>query len=223
MAVVHMFGLLCILGATALLVIVSVGVPIWDRVDFLHAYSGQYLLGIWGETINGVSSKTKLGYNVYSSLNQNNNFSNETRRVVSRGLTYALVLNPIAAGFAGLALLAALFANTACGIFASVLAFWAFLVSIVALAVDLACFIMIRNRLNRDDPSANAHLGKAMWMIVAAAAALLLASVTVCFTHSSSKRRRDRDIETKPLATEPVMTEKRRRFPWQRKQQAAVY
>ncbi|SCV74691.1 BQ2448_7720 [Microbotryum intermedium] len=221
MGVVHYFGLLCILGATALLVIVSVGVPIWDKIDFLHAYQRQYLLGIWGETINGVSSKAKLGYNVYSLLDQNDNVSNEARRVLNRGLTYALVLNPIAAVFAGLALLAAFFANTACGIFASVLAFWAFLVSLVALAIDLACFVMIRNRLNRNDANANAHLGKAMWMVVVATAALLLASVTVCFTHS--KKRHDRDVETRPLAHETVMTEKRRRFPWQRKQQAAVY
>lgn len=119
---------------------------------------------------------------------------------VVEGLTYALVLNPIAAGFSALALLAALFANTACGILASILALWAFIVTIVALGIDLGLFVTSKRRLD-DQGVASSSYGPALWMVVAAAGALLLSSIFVCWTCGSSRKRRQRDVETRGLTT----------------------
>lgn len=82
--VVHLFGLLCLLAATALLIVVSVSLPVWDvspplldrravavpdppspqRVYFLDAAisgSGNLRMGNWGTCMGDVCSKAKLG------------------------------------------------------------------------------------------------------------------------------------------------------------------
>lgn len=136
--------------------------------------------------------------------------------------TDALVLNPIAAGVVFVAFLFGLFSNTACGVLASIMSFFAFLVTIVALALDLGLFVTARHRLNDYSDNINAMLGNAIWLVVAAAILQLIAAVTVCvslflrqqcascfltfssdsqFTSSSSKRAARRDAEARPLAT----------------------
>jgi len=185
--------MLCLLAATVLLVIVSVSVPVWKDVYFLEAtlQTGEKLkLGNWGTCIGNSCSKSKLGYDIDYILSQGG--SSRVSNAIVHGLTYALVLNPISAGLTFLALLFALGSHFALGLVASLFGFFAFIVTVVALGIDLGVFVTARHRLNNVN-GVDAMLGNATWMVVAALVAQLLGSVTVCFTHARD-RRANRDV-----------------------------
>ncbi|KAK4056383.1 hypothetical protein OIO90_002526 [Microbotryomycetes sp. JL221] len=219
----HYIGMLLILAATVLLILVSVGTPIWDQMSFLESNlvaGGNSLLrmGQWGYCFGNSCTGSSLGYNL-DFITQGSAIGNDNVDIgnfdfgdtVVEGLTYALVLNPIAAGFAAIALLAALFSNTACGIFASILAFWAFIVTLAAMAIDLGLFITTRRRLE-DRGVASVKYGPAWYMVIVAAGLLLLASMLVCCTCTSSRKRRQRDVETRGLTTGEPAPARRRGF-----------
>ncbi|KAL8276811.1 hypothetical protein RQP46_010742 [Phenoliferia psychrophenolica] len=234
LGVVHAFGLLCLLAATALLIVVSVSVPIWNSVYFLKATSGASVLtlGNWGTCLGDVCSKARLGYNVESIEINGQSAVDKGAAVVVHGLTYALVLHPIAAGFSLFALLFALGSHLVLGILGSLLSFLAFLVTLVAFGIDLGLFITAHRRLG--DLGVSVKYGNALWLVLAAVVLQLLASFTVCFTRNDS--RKNRDIETTggkggwfarrqagnqngfvDTTGQPVMSQ-RRHF-WQRKNQ----
>jgi len=193
MGVIHIFGLLCLLAATVLMVIVSVSVPVWKSVHFLEATlaNGQVItMGNWGVCIADTCSKSKLGYNIDYILSQGG--SSRISSSIVHGLTYALVLNPVAAGLSFVALLFAVGHNFILGLLGSLWAFFAFLVTVVALGIDLGVFLTARHRLNNVS-GVNAELGNAMWFVVAAMVAQLIATFTVCFTHTK-ERRANRDV-----------------------------
>ncbi|KAK4051556.1 hypothetical protein OIV83_002696 [Microbotryomycetes sp. JL201] len=228
----HWIGFLFILAATVLLILVSVGTPIWNEMDFLRARltaGGDLLrMGNWGYCYGNACTSSKLGYNL-DFITQGSAIGNSNVNIgnfnfgdtVVEGLTYALVLNPIAAGFAALALLAAVFSNTACGIFASLLAFWAFIVTLAAMAIDLGLFITTKKRL--EDRNANSVMyGPAWYMVIVAAGLLLLASMLVCCTCTSSRKRRQRDVETRGLTTGEPAPARRRGF-FGRRNEPEVY
>lgn len=80
-----------------------------------------------------VCSKSQLGYD----LSFLNNGSEGISTSVVHGLTYALILTPIAAGFSFIALLFALASNFALGLISSIFSFFAFLVTLVSFAVSI--------------------------------------------------------------------------------------
>lgn len=59
----------------------------------------------------------------------------------------------------------------------SIWAFLSFIVTAVALGIDLGLFIAARHRLEDAEPSADVHLNNATWMVLAACVAILLASL----------------------------------------------
>jgi len=199
MAVLHGFGLFFLFAATVLLVIVSVSAPVWKNVYFLHANlasasstidtsSSSYLrMGNWGLCVANACTKSRLGYNL-SFIENNTSDSAEVASAVVHGLTYALVLNPIAAGFTFFALLFGLGTHLITGILASLLSALAFLITLVAFIIDLVLFLTARHRLNNLS-NTHATLGNAIWLVLVALLLQLLASVTVCFTHHRRQRR----------------------------------
>lgn len=94
-------------------------------------------------------------------------------------LPYALVLQPISAGFTGLAAGAALLAVCTNSLLFVLAAFWAGILSIATLVVELVLFINGRDKLNQELNAASygeahADLGPALWLQVAATAAVLV-------------------------------------------------
>jgi heme/copper-type cytochrome/quinol oxidase subunit 3 len=75
-----------------------------------------------------------------------------------------------------------------CGILASILSFWAFIVGCAAVGINFGLFTTARNRLRNRGATADFH--NAIWMVVAATACLLLASFTVCVSRDASARWR---------------------------------
>lgn len=99
---------------------------------------------------------------------------------IAHGLTYALILHPIAAAVALFALIISLTTNLCLDVCGSLFSFFAFLVCLVAFIVDSVLFIVARVRINRDLPGSPASLSNAYWLTLAATVALLLAAFTVC-------------------------------------------
>lgn len=98
-------------------------------------------------------------------------------------LTKALIVTPIAAGIAFIALLFTFSTHLVMGIVAMLFAMLAFIAAIAALGFQLGLFILARRRINAL-PNSSAHFGTMLWLTVAACGCLLIASITVCVRSS---------------------------------------
>lgn len=173
-------GLFFTFAAAVLLIFVSVSAPTWRDIYFLSASNGQGTIryGVFGYcTASGACSKTSLGYQLSTAAIGGNFVELGT---TLHNFTYVLILHPIAAGLAGIAflfgLLGACLASRACTIFMTIIAFLALLVTLVAVGIDLALWIIMRRLLN--DNGFNAMLGNANWLTIGALAALILGTCT---------------------------------------------
>ncbi|BGP28036.1 pal1-like protein [Rhodotorula toruloides] len=189
----HWLGSFLFLSAMALLIVASVSSPIWNSVGFLHgSLNGQgFTFGNWGYCIAGRCSKSMLGYD-RSMLNSAAGTNLAGTAIVSR-LSKTLILTPICAGLAFIALLFSLSTHLVMGILASLWGLLALVATLVSLGLDLGLFVTARNRINRI-PNSHASLASCIWLVVAAAGCLLIGSFLVCLTRHR-RSRRDRDVD----------------------------
>ncbi|EMS19522.1 hypothetical protein NBRC10512_007199 [Rhodotorula toruloides] len=189
----HWLGTFLFLSAMALLIVASVSSPIWDNVGFLHgSLNGQrFTFGNWGYCIAGRCSKTMLGYD-RGMLNSAAGTNLAGNAIVSK-LSKTLILTPICAGLAFIALLFSLSTHLVMGILASLWGLLALVATCVALGLELGLFITAKRRINRI-PNSHASLASCIWLVVAAAGCLLIGSFLVCFTRHR-RSRRDRDVD----------------------------
>lgn len=218
------FGGFMAFAATVLLIIVSVSTPIWNSVYFLRSFSGGDVLklGNWGACIEGaqtVCTSRRLGYD-YDDLVRavaGQDALGDVSGTITKGLTYALILHPIAAAFSLVAFLLAVCPNIVTHILGSIVAFLATLITLVVFAIDLALFIVARNRIN--DNGGDARLGNAVWLVLGALVALLIASFTICCAGISDRRKNRRASQVDNSAY--GYNEKRGPF-WRRRRTAVV-
>jgi len=157
-----------------LLIFVSVSVPVWNDIYFLSAnVNGQTIrFGVWGFT----GSAKQLGYTFDPSIL---GFSDDRlNSAVIHNLTFVMVLHPIGAGLAALAVIFGL-----CGaaysrmgtIMMTLTAALATLVTLVAWIVDMVLWGIARERIRHDGPgSSTAQYGNANWLTLGALIALAL-------------------------------------------------
>ncbi|KIO20264.1 hypothetical protein M407DRAFT_245892 [Tulasnella calospora MUT 4182] len=169
-------GLFFCFVALVLLVFATVSAPIWESISFLNTNIGgrEIHFGVFGYT----GSARHLGYPI-DQLNTRNGLFNST---VVHNLTYVLVLHPIAAGFAFLAVVFGL-----CGaashrvgtIIMSVAASLATIITLVVWVIDMVLFGITRNKLRGQGYPA--QYGNANWLVLGAFIALLLGTCTSFF------------------------------------------
>ncbi|WFD36560.1 leucine--tRNA ligase [Malassezia cuniculi] len=173
------------LGASFILqLLVSIGLPYIRSFYFLRLIynnSQEFTFGIWsqcgpwsatmGNTIECTPSG--LGYNNFS-LSPQTDTGSPIADPINHGLAHALVLQPIATGLIGLAALTAFLSVFSRSLFWVLITIVALIVTYVALAVELAFFILARddlkNTLNAVGGNSTVNFGPALWMQVAAAA-----------------------------------------------------
>ncbi|KAG7562336.1 hypothetical protein FFLO_02228 [Filobasidium floriforme] len=166
-------------AAMVLLIFVSVSTPVWRNIYFLKAtVTEEIRYGIWGYCVQGGEcSSAMLGY--APSIEQVGGNYTEGSSVL-QNFTKVMILHPIAGALALFAVLWGLagvaLASRTCTILMSLTAFLALLASLVAFAIDLALWIIIRNRIR--DRGFEAELGNANWLTVGAVAALILGTCT---------------------------------------------
>jgi len=200
-------------AAFLLLLLVSLSVPIIHPIylfklalDISHdndSADGSILFGLWGYCFTNVRASIAslhdsqsgstctprhLGYTLPSSILDFLNInSSHTSNIISKAITAALVIHPIAAGLTFLALLFAIFipcrgivSRTFSGItmFISLIAA---LLSTIVFIIDIVFVALTRNRI-RDATNGDISLswGNAVWMTLGAAVALWAATVGAC-------------------------------------------
>ncbi|KDQ07042.1 hypothetical protein BOTBODRAFT_192638 [Botryobasidium botryosum FD-172 SS1] len=188
-------GLILCVVALALLLIATLSVPIWDSISFLDVHIpglDTLKFGVFGYT----GSHARLGYQLSPAVQGLSLGQLNTTTI--RNLTYALVLNPIAAGLSGLAVLFGLCgaADSRVGTILMTLASaLACLAALVAFIIDMTLFGVARSRI-RDaaPPGTTAQYGNANWLVLGAFIALLLSvcagACGSCGRFSGARRNR---------------------------------
>ncbi|KAF8309509.1 pali-domain-containing protein [Clavulina sp. PMI_390] len=191
-------GVFFCFAAMVLLIFVSVSVPVWDKITFLDSeIAGKAIgWGVWGYT----GSSKGLGYTIDSSaLGLNDSLLNTS---VLRNLTYILVLHPIGAGLSFLAFMFGLCGsityNRVGTILMTLISSVALLVTVVAFAIDMILFTIIRSRIRADATGNTASLGKAIWITLGALAALVLGTCAAgCGSFGRYRHRRPSERRVK--------------------------
>ncbi|KAF7966280.1 hypothetical protein HWV62_39243 [Athelia sp. TMB] len=182
-------GLLFCTIACILLVIVCISSPVWEKVSFLDVTNGGETthFGVFGYTGSG----THIGYAFAPS--RLGFTDSKLDSGIIHSLTYVLVLYPVAAGLAGLAVLFGLCGacyHRAGTVFMSLLAALATLVTIVVWVISMILFSVAKSHVN-DHTSGSAKYGNANWIALGGLASLLIgfcASACGVFGHYRKHR-----------------------------------
>ncbi|CUA74975.1 hypothetical protein RSOLAG22IIIB_01610 [Rhizoctonia solani] len=203
-----------------LLLLVSLSIPIIKTISVLNiaanlqagftnsGISGGVKFGLWGYCVSEISasviginrsqpgycSRTRLGYDIDNQLLELLGLDN-LNDILSRGLTFVLVLHPIACGLAFLALLFALMLLCRPARLASVMALvfsvLAAIVATVAFAIDVALTTIAKNKVgDATDGNLKVTYGAVPWMTLGAMVALWAATVGACCGIFVGGRRR---------------------------------
>jgi len=202
--------------AFLLLLLVSLSAPIIKSIYLLSlavnvnsslldsGANASVRVGVWGYCVSSINistfghdsstaaqcSKPHLGYKIDQTIAKALNID-ELTTFVSRTLTAALVLHPVACGLAFLALLTSLGmirrspngVSRLFSIFTVGTGFLAALITTVIFIIDIALVAIARNKLNDDDDISgdlNFTWGNAVWMTLGATIALWVAVVGAC-------------------------------------------
>lgn len=218
-------GTLVVLAAAVLLVLVSISTPILKTFYFLSAdveatvssvtLKGNIKLGVFGYCIvlgsQDACSPVTLGYaldpNSLLSLPEETNLGISS--AVLKNLTYVLILHPIAAGLAVLAVIFGLlshiheFSRTC---WTSFFASLATTVALIAFVFDIVAFSIAKSKIVEAATNAvgtNAQLGLNVWLTLAAWVALASSSCFFCVGRCliRKRRRQQRDADQlRPIA-----------------------
>ena len=133
------------------------------------------------------------------------------------GFTRVMVLHPIACGLAFIAFLLALGLGIIGFRFGAPVALVAWVLVLIALAVDFSLFGIIRHHVNKDKSGSHAHFGGGIWLLVASFVTLFFGILIVLFTCASARREKRRAVaatknEVYPVAEGSVATPRKKRF-----------
>jgi len=141
----------------------------------------------------------------------------------------ALILHPIACGIAFIAQIVALASVQFGFLFASLIVFLAFLVSLVCMVLDFAIFGIVRNTINSNVAGSPASYGNATWLVLGATVSLLIATLFTLFACCCGGDRKERKygrkhqnyIDDGYVGNQPAMTQttysNQRRHWWSRR------
>jgi len=223
--VFHIPGIFFLFCAFVLLLLVSISLPYLTALDVVRVHFDggrsssvdtvanaitQLRFGIWADcwySTSGdrVCATAGLAYNatIYN--------SDRTSSVaIGSSWTRGLAIHPVATGVALIAFLLSLSAHITSTLLASLAAFLAGLIALIAFAVDIALYAYVKHEMGKlSDVSATTDTAPAFWMTFAAMLLLWLAGGTVCLG-----RRRDRmaGATTYPLASSKASRSWRSRF-----------
>ncbi|WVQ65015.1 uncharacterized protein L199_003185 [Kwoniella botswanensis] len=188
------------LAGFILLLLVTLSVPIIKSI---------YLLQVRFDR-SGTTGSTSLGANagVFGLCYQGGQAT-----AVIKGLAGSLILNAIAAGFAGLSLVWSVFAwlcaSRGWEIFTFISLFFSVLTAWLAWALDLTLALVARHRIeDASDDVLDARIGNGVWLALGGAVAVTIA---LCLAGCGmfGRYRSDRVVQQKPVGY-------RRRYFWQR-------
>jgi hypothetical protein len=128
----------------------------------------------------------------------------------SDALTRVMILHPIACGVAFIAFLVSIGAGVVGSLAGALVAFVAWLLTLIVLATDFTVFGVVRHHVNEDSSRSEAHFGSAIWMLVAAFVLLFFGMSIVLFTCCTSRRQKKKDNEALKEARSAAPKRKKR-------------
>lgn len=198
----HLFpGIFFLFSAFVLSFLVSISLPSLPTVDIArsHFTSGvsphvsidtepikQIRFGVWAYCIydNQRGDRTCIdpghGYTVH--LSASNNIT------IGPGATRGLAVHPVAAGVTFVALLCSFSSHFTLVLIASLLSFLAALLTLIAFAIDISLYVIVRDRVNNlDNVGVRSIAGPGLWMTLTSLLLLLLAGGAVCLGRRRSR------------------------------------
>jgi len=137
----------------------------------------------------------------------------EAASVTADGLTNTMVLHPIACGLAFIAFLLSFGAGVVGSLLGALVAGLAWIITLVAMAIDFTLFKVIKDNVNGDGSGSVAYFSVGMWTILAAMILLFFGMFIVLFTCFSARRANKGGVyESKHSNGHATTTRRRRRF-----------
>ncbi|KAI0632725.1 hypothetical protein C8Q77DRAFT_1158198 [Trametes polyzona] len=200
----HIPGVVCLLCAFVLLFLVSLSLPYLTALDFARVTFKdgsptvgfittpvhQLRFGTWAACSYQVHADRACGpavnaytTTIYPDPSQGPNFVR-----IGSSWTRGLAVHPVAAGVTLVALLLSLSTHVTFTLLASLTAFLAATLTLVAFAIDIALYAFVKHEMGKlDGVSSSTHTGPGFWLTFVSFLLLCFAGCTVCFG-----RRRDR-------------------------------
>jgi len=181
-----------LLGAFLLSLIVSVSLPALPTLDIVRCHFtgdaphvstdtesiNEIRFGIWAYCIYDAQSGHRTcinpghGYTVQLESTSNN-------ITIGVSATRGLAVHPVAAGATFIALLLSLSSHVTLAMFASFLSFVAALLTLVAIAMDIALYTIVHDKLNNlDNVQVRSVVAPGVWVTLASLVLLLMAGST---------------------------------------------
>jgi len=210
--------------AFLLLLLVSLSIPVTKTIYLFQllanvssgllksGVSGSVKFGVWGYCFSGVDvsvlgsqhdtaaecSKAKLGYTFDQTLGNALHVSG-LENLISRALTVALVLNPVACALTFLALIVSLGmarrgssgASRVASLFTLAVGILAGLITSIIFFIDIGLVASVRSKV-KNDTSGDLQLnwGNAVWMVLGAALAIWASLIGACAGVCCGRRNR---------------------------------
>ena len=103
-----------------------------------------------------------------------------------------MALHPVASGLSFIAFLLALGSGIIGSLAGAFVAFVAWVLTLVSLAVDLSSFGIVKNHVNGDKSGSHARFGNGIWLLLASFLTLFFGMLIVLFTCASARREKKR-------------------------------
>ncbi|PPQ94284.1 hypothetical protein CVT25_004941 [Psilocybe cyanescens] len=192
-------GIVFLVAALVLSFLVSVSLPFLPALDIVRTnFQGgvqqgaigtvQTRLGIWSACAydtHGSRTCLKTGHAYTFEIDRD--LQKSKVAIVKASWTRGLAVHPVATAAIFIALLLSFSTHLTATLLASLMSFLAALLTLIAFAIDIALFALVRHAMNGLDIGANTNTAPGFWMTFVTLILLLLAGCTVCFG-----RRNDR-------------------------------
>lgn len=135
----------------------------------------------------------------------------------SDSLTHVMVLHPIACGLAFIAFLLSLGSGIIGSLAGALVAFLAWILTLIVLATDFTVFGIIRHHVNHGRLGSRARFGSAIWLLVASFVTLFFWMLIILFTCASKRKEKKRaraveKAERYPAAEASAAPRRKERF-----------
>jgi hypothetical protein len=192
-------GVLFLVCALVLSFLVSVSLPFLPAMDIVRTHFGggqvqagsvgieQVRFGIWSACYYDQKDDRTCLPSAHAYSFEITNPKQTVTAFIDSSWTRGLAVHPVATAVTFLALLLSLSTHITVTLIASLMSFLAALLTLIAFAIDIALFALVKHEMNKLEIGASTITAPGFWMTFVAFILLLLAGCTVCFG-----RRRDR-------------------------------
>jgi len=230
----HHVGTFLLFASAILLLITTISAPVINDISMLKVTltnssverHSAVSLGTFGYCVLDVAgpkddqdycTRSVIGYNPALLIEKTDKTTFNTAQInTTKALTRVMILHPIVCGLAFIAFLLSIGAGVIGSLLGAAVAALAWIITLVAMAIDFTLFGIIKDHVNNDGSGSVAFFDVGMWTILAAMILLFFGMFIVLFTCFSARRARKRGVYDSKYATDghhtTTTTTRRRRF-----------